>query len=89
MSEIESSVRNAAVSVTSTATLVAPGTTTRSSLVMVNNGSVTVFVGAASVTTATGTPVAAGASISLSNFNGALYGIVASGTCDVRTLEEL
>ena len=53
-----------------------------------NNGSSTIFVGAAGVTTATGFPLAAGTSMSCELYgNEAVYGIVASGTVEARVLE--
>jgi hypothetical protein len=60
-----------------------------SAVALNNNGSATVYIGDSDVTTATGFPLAAGASISF-NLDGpsdALYGIVASGTVEVRVLE--
>jgi hypothetical protein len=54
-----------------------------------NNGASTVYLGGSTVTTATGVPVAAsswgpGMELSISD---QLYGIVASGTVEVRVLE--
>lgn len=60
-----------------------------SSLILYNNGSATVYVGGSDVTTSNGVPVAAsswGPSIDLDGAEG-VYGIVASGTVDVRVLE--
>lgn len=48
----------------------------------------TVYLGGASVTTSTGFPLATGQSFSSSAFLGAVYGITASGTVNVRYWEE-
>lgn len=54
-----------------------------------NNGSATVFLGGADVTTANGFPLAAGTSMSISDLElgDELYGRVASGTVEVRVFE--
>lgn len=58
-----------------------------------NGGSVAVFVGDASVTTSTGVPVAAGATVPFEfgyaerTDDNVLYGVVATGTQDVEVLE--
>lgn len=60
-----------------------------SSIVLFNSGALSVFVGGSTVTAATGTPVGAGSwspSLDLNPGDG-LYGIVASGSSDVRVLE--
>lgn len=64
--------------------------TAGSAIAVNNNGSVTVYLGTSSnVSTADGFPLAAGASISVEfdNARQGLWGIVASGTAEVRTLE--
>jgi hypothetical protein len=83
-----------AVTVTTTATRLDPETEATSHdgsyAAIYNNGSVTVYIGfTSSVTTSNGFPLAAGASMSFEfGYSGdALYGIVASGTADVRVLE--
>ena len=65
-----------------------------SAVAVYNNGSVTVYVGDSGVTTSNGFPLAAGSSMSFEidtepgDLPGdALYGIVASGTAEVRVLE--
>jgi len=63
----------------------APGTG-RIAVTIQNNGSATVFVGAAGVTTAAGMPLAAGAAITI-NTTAAVYGIAASGTQTIGVLE--
>ena len=54
-----------------------------------NNSAVTVYVGGSDVTTANGFPVPAGTSLSDDELPpaGAYYGIVATGTAEVRVLE--
>lgn len=52
-----------------------------------NSGSATVFVGPSDLTTSTGFPLAAGATVSMRLSPAeAIYGIVASGTEDVSVL---
>lgn len=60
-----------------------------SSVLPYNAGAVTVYLGGSDVTTANGVPMSAssyGPSYDLA-VSDALYGIVASGTCDVRVQE--
>lgn len=84
--------RNAAVSVTTTATRLDTSSETDSvsgsDIALYNAGAVTVYLGKDDVTTANGMPLAAGAywSESLDAASG-LYGVVASGTCEVRVRE--
>jgi hypothetical protein len=83
----------AAVSVTTSATRLdtAGGASgpAGSAIAVYNNGASTVYLGGASVTTSSGFPLAAGASfaVDLKENGDVLYGIVASGTVEVRTLE--
>lgn len=53
-----------------------------------NNGSATVYLGGQGVTVAQGYPLAAGAELGmdLENNHGELYGIVATGTVEVRVI---
>lgn len=51
---------------------------------IINNGAVTLYVGGSTVTTATGCPVPAGTSLTLTGRVAALYGITASGTVTVE-----
>jgi len=77
-----------AVSVTTTATaLPASALSGRRALWVYNNGSATVYLGSAAVTTAAGFPLGAGQSVSLEIGSLALYGRAASGTIEVRVLE--
>lgn len=55
-----------------------------SNVTIVNIGSVTVYVGGSTVTTATGVPLAPGAQLTLQGAVVALYGITASGTTTVE-----
>ncbi len=60
----------------------------RMSLIVYNNCSSTVYLGSASVTSSNGLPLVAGASVSFDlSDSAAVYGRMASGTCDVRVLE--
>ena len=80
----------AAVSVGVTATKIGEAPV-GATVVIQNSGAASVFIGPSTVTTATGIPVAAGATYRYSpaNFEGrSIYGIVASGTADVRTQVE-
>lgn len=84
-------MKSRAVSVTDTATRL--DTTTEqwgSSLVFYNNGTATIYIGGADVTTANGAPVPSASwspGFELGNLD-ALYGIVASGTHEARVLEQ-
>ncbi len=84
------------VTVDTTATggeVIVNGRSTRSSVVIQNTSTtVDVFVGGLTangggLTTANGLKIAAGQSLSFTDLNGSLYGIVASGSADVRYLE--
>jgi hypothetical protein len=89
---------NAAVSVTTDATSLVAENFERIGLTIDNQGSVTVFIGDVStVTAATGITLAAGAKLTY-NFDGGspqyffqsqLWGIVSSGTADVRIMEHV
>jgi hypothetical protein len=81
------------VTVTGTATKIVNANTQRQSLIIANAGSVTVYIGPdASVTTANGTPIVAGGNLTEDScgtrvYLGTVYGIVSTGTCDVRYWE--
>lgn len=81
-----------AVTVTDEATrLDAPETSSdpgQSFSVYVPTGGETVWIGGDDVTAANGTPVAAGQHYALDLGSTGLYGVVASGTQEVRVLEE-
>ena len=81
-------VLTSGVSVTTSPTaLPASALTRRRAVGIYNAGSVTVYVGGNDVTTSSGWPVAAGAAVTFDIGRAALYGIVATGTCDVRVME--
>lgn len=77
-----------AVSCASTATA-APASilTNRKTLTMMNNSTVTIYLGGSAVTTSTGIPLLPGASFMDDVSNSTYYCIVASGTADLRVLE--
>ena len=52
-----------------------------------NVSAVTVYVGGADATTASGYPLAAGEGVTLDDTAGGLYGVVATGTAECRVLE--
>jgi hypothetical protein len=60
----------------------------RRRVTLVNDGGVTVYLGATGVTAAAGFPLDPGAVYSTSEFLGALFAITASGTGAVRVMEE-
>lgn len=83
-------MQHSAVSVANTATQLLRLNQSKAGWIIANNGSVTVFIGGSGVTTANGLPLAAGEKMSSdggTEFEGDVYGIVASGTCDTRVLE--
>ena len=85
-------VSSAAVSVTSTATVLNTSETDqlpRYSVAVYNSSAVTVYVGGSAVTTSTGFPVAAAGSFSVDLDRGeGLWGIVATGTASVVVLSQ-
>lgn len=76
-----------AVSVGTTATLLSDADSGWIERLFTNVGSASVYIGNENVTTATGTPIAAGGSFAEAIFSGRVYGIVASGTEEVRVME--
>lgn len=79
--------QSSAVSVTSSATPILAANDRRVSTIIYNNGSVTVYIGNASVTAASGIPVVAAGSFTGDSSNGPIYGIAASSTAEVRVAE--
>lgn len=81
---------SATVSVATTATALHASDADGQSLLVSNVGAATVYLGPAGVTTATGLPLAAGASVSINSLVGGevLYGIVAASTNEVRVLRQ-
>ena len=75
-----------AVSVGSTATVIKAANASRGAILIRNNGSQNIWIGPSGVTTSTGYKLAPLKMIYLRD-KSAIYGIVASGTCDVRYLE--
>ena len=60
----------------------------RTTIVMKNTGSATIYVGSSTVTTANGYPLAAGAELALDlNENVVIYGIVATSTETLAIIE--
>lgn len=79
------SASSAAVSVGTTATALNAADADAQTVEVYNNGSASVFWGGSNVTTTIGVPIAAGTSKSFDLAAGEiLYGIVATGTADVR-----
>lgn len=74
------------VTVTTTATEIRPVNTDRKALTIYNHGASTVFVGPAGVTTASGLPVLPSVPFDVPGTD-EIYGIVASGSVDVRWFE--
>lgn len=75
----------AAVTVASTATLVVAYDGSEQSTVIRNYGTQSVFLGASDVTTGTGYPLLPGETFPADLIGvSPVYGIVASGTCEVR-----
>lgn len=73
------------VSVASTATSIRSSESTRTGIIIVNNSSQTVYLGLTdAVTTSNGIPVEASENFYTSDWTGDIYGIVASGTANVR-----
>ena len=81
-----SNMDTASISVSTSATLIVAARTARKGLVVYNNSSQTVFLGASGVATSDGYELLASESIYLYNKE-ALYGIVASSTSDIRFIE--
>ena len=82
------SIATAQVSVASTATLVAAARTGRGAVIVTNLGAVAVYLGAAGVTTSTGTllPGVVGASVTIPT-SAEIYGVDATGTQAVSVVE--
>jgi hypothetical protein len=80
------------VTVTTSPTLILAANPERKGAIVYNNGSVVVYIGFdASVTTSNGLTVQPGGVLNDSGFEDAyrsnIYGVAASGTCDVRYWE--
>jgi len=80
-------MNNGNITVTTSATLIIATNTSRKSILIRNNGSATLFIGGNnSVTTSNGYRITGGQSMYIFETD-EVYGIVASGTLDVRYLE--
>lgn len=80
------------VSVGSTATLVVNANNLRGAIAIVNNSSVTIYIGpSTSVTTANGIPILPSGNMTVGGYaevwRGAVYAIVATGSADLRYWE--
>jgi len=76
------------VSCGTTATLLSGSRSYRGSVMLVNNSDITVFIGYDnSVTVNNGIPLSPSAVWSEDRWSGDVYGIVASGSADIRVLE--
>lgn len=76
-----------AATVGTSATAIVGGNARRRFVTLYNNGASTVYLGKSTVTVATGFPLAAGRYLEDIDTLDEWYGIVASGTGDVRYLE--
>ena len=86
--EQASSFNTSTFTVTTTAQIVLGANSARKKILFYNNSSTTIYIGnTSSVTTSTGFPISQGAYYEETFFNGAYYGIVSSGTANLRLLE--
>ncbi len=81
-------IATAAVSVTTSATLLAAADSARQSALIQNNGGADIYIGGSGVTTSSGIKVEAGSSLTLDKTTAAIYGIAASGSQNARVLTE-
>ncbi len=86
--DLASSITPAQVTVTTSATLIKAADASRKSVTVQNVGSADVFLGGSGVATGDGYKLAAGSAFTFSGTSAAIYGIVASGTCDVHVISE-
>jgi len=78
----------AAVTVGTSATLLAAANSSRQALTIMNNGTATIYLGGSGVTTASGLPVTAGQGFVVEGTTAALYAISGTAGQDVRVMEE-
>jgi hypothetical protein len=83
-----SAIAHSAVAPTTSATLVIAANANRKAVTVKNAGTVDCYIGGSGVTTALGSPLLAGESFRTERSTAALYAITASGTADLRVLEE-
>lgn len=60
----------------------------RGSVIIYNPSDVTLYIGKSTVTTSTGFPIPAGASVVLDRTYAAIYGVITTGTATVSYIEE-
>lgn len=86
---INASFTVAATTVTTTATKIPASIAEgRASIILLNNGSYTVYIGGSGVTAATGFPLEAGDNLPMDIGDDIdIYGITAEGSSEIRTLE--
>lgn len=75
------------ITLTTVPTLILAQRLNRVVFLIYNNSQVNIYVGDSDLTIANGIPIARGASYTNEGWNGAVYGIVAAGTGDVRVEE--
>lgn len=80
-------ITTAQVSVTTSATLVFSSDTSLVSRALSNQSGMTIYIGAAGVTTLTGFPIPTGSGFDASRLSGALYAVVATGTAAIGTIQ--
>lgn len=77
------------VSIATSATQILALNTSQKKRLITNVGSATIFIGSNnSVTTSNGFPLLVGENLNIGDFNGTVYGIVASGSEDLDFLED-
>jgi hypothetical protein len=85
---VGSTLEHDSVLIGAAASVIKAAKSTRKSIVIQNaHATQILYIGGAGVTTATGLRVAAGASVTLDDYNGVLYGIASGANTDVRYLE--
>lgn len=81
------SLNHGAATVNTTATLIRAASSARQSLAIQNRGLTSIYLGGSGVTVANGLEVMPGAVADVNGTSAAIYGITASGSCDVRYFE--
>ncbi len=80
-------LKTSKVSVGDTATPIITTNPNRKDTIIYNNGGQTVYIDNISgECTVDSFPIPSGANLELGNYQGAIYGIVSSGTCEVRII---
>lgn len=83
-----STITSTTVAAATTATLLTAASGTRYAIEIINAGAVPLFIGGSGVTVAAGFLLDPGGRWRSTSFRGALYGIVAASSADVRVIEE-